>query len=80
MRQLLEQINFAKVFTVLALTLVASFGACGLTFLVFAKQSGGNNSMVPLAIAELVLMVLSAAGLFLTFILWVIASVMGIRR
>lgn len=80
MRQLLSRINFPKVFSVLAIALVVSFGACGLTVFVFARQSGSNNSMLPLAIAELALMALSAAGLFFTFILWIVASLMGVRR
>ncbi|WP_109484514.1 hypothetical protein [Occallatibacter savannae] len=81
MRQLLSRINFAKLFSVLAIALVVSLGACGLTALVaFSRRSGANDAMLPLAIAELVLMVLSAAGLVITFILWVIATIMGVRK
>jgi hypothetical protein len=68
---LLDRINFPKVFTVLASTLGLSFGACGLTLLANLNGSRANT----LIAIETGLFLLSAAGLVLTFILWVIARI-----
>lgn len=78
MRRLLERINFPKVFTVLAVTLALAFGACGLTVLASGKLR--SDTMLPLAFIECAVMLLSAAGLMLFFILWVIASIMGVNK
>jgi hypothetical protein len=79
MRQLLKRINFPKVFITLAVTLVVAFGACGVTVLASIGKREGD-ALLPLAIIETVAVVVSAAGLFFTFVLWVIASIMGVHK
>ena len=77
MRRLLERINILF-FAVLAVSLAVAFGVSGLTVL----ASSGLRSAVslPLAVIESAAMVLSAACLILTFILWAIASIMGVHE
>lgn len=75
MPQLLERINFPKVVTVLAITFGVALGACGLTGI--AATRGGNDALVSLAFIELALILLSAVGLVLTVVVWIIASALG---
>jgi hypothetical protein len=75
MPQLLERINFPKVVTVLAITFGVALGACGLTGI--AATRGGNDAFVSLAFIELAVILLSAVGLILTVVVWIIASALG---
>ena len=71
MPRLLERINFPKVTTILAITLVVAIGACGISF----RASGGSSGM--LALIEVAAIVLSLGGLVSTLILWIIAALLG---
>lgn len=75
MSPLREHINFPKIVTVLAVTFAIALGACGLTVLV--SSHGGGEYAMPLGILELVVMVLAAAGLVVTVVVWVVASALG---
>lgn len=75
MPRLLERINFPKVVTVLAITFGVAIGACGLTALGSAK--GGGNYLVTLGLIELAVILLSALGLIVTVIVWIVASLLG---
>jgi hypothetical protein len=77
MPRLLESINFPKVVTVLAVTFGVALGACGLTAL--AANKGAGQYLLPLGIIELAVMVLSAGGLVLTVIVWVVVAAIGNR-
>jgi hypothetical protein len=77
MPRLLERINFSKVVTILAVTFVVAIGACGLT--AFASNSFGSFAVV-LGVIELGVMILSAIGLAVMLILWLIAAIMGVNR
>jgi len=76
MRQLLSRINFPKTFVVLAVTLVVGFGACGVTAFAPSRLIAGNGLFI---IIEIAAIVLSALALIVTFILWVIALVLGVE-
>jgi membrane associated rhomboid family serine protease len=74
---LVDRVNFAKIVTVLAITFGISFGLCGAT-LVFSSQMRGSGSiLIFIGILELIVMGISALGLLLTVIVWVIASAVG---
>lgn len=75
MPQLLERINFPKVVTILAITFGVALGACGLTGI--AATRGGNDALMSLAFIELAVILLSAVGLVLTVVVWIIASAFG---
>ncbi|SRR5258708_35985422 len=75
MPPLLEHINFPKIVTVLAVTFALALGACGLT--VLASSHGGGEYAMSLAMLELAVMILSAAGLIVTVVVWVVASAFG---
>jgi len=75
MPRLLERINFPKIVTVLAVTFAVALGACGLTVLAGSRLGGGY--VTPLAMIELAVMVLAAAGLIVTVVVWVAASLIG---
>ena len=75
MPQLLERINFPKVVTVLAVTFAVSLGACGLTGI--ASSGGASDILVPLGFIELAVILLSAFGLVLTAVVWIIAAALG---
>jgi hypothetical protein len=76
-RPLADRIPFAKIVTILAVTFGVALGLCGMTVLVSSNTHLGGSAMMPLGVLELVVMVLSAAGLVLTTIAWVIASALG---
>jgi len=77
MRRLLRRINFPKVFIVLIVTLVVAGGACGLTAVAASK---GGDAVFLLAIIESVVMVLCVVCLLFTFLLWVLATIMGVNK
>jgi hypothetical protein len=77
MPQLLERINFPKVVTVLAVAFAVSLGACGLTSIGIAKSGSGSDILVPLGFIELAVILLSAFGLVLTAVVWIIAAALG---
>jgi hypothetical protein len=77
MPQLLERINFPKVVTILAITFGVALGACGLTGTGIAASRGGTEILVSLAFIELAVVLLSAVGLVLTVVVWIIASALG---
>ena len=73
---MLNQINFPKVVTVLAIVFGVSLGLCGLTALASSRfQMGG--ALVGLGLLELAVMALSGVGLVVTVVAWVIASAVG---
>ena len=75
MPRLLERINFPKVVTVLAVSFGVGLGACGLTAL--ASSHGGADYFLPLGLIELAVILLSALGLIVTVIVWIVASLLG---
>jgi hypothetical protein len=77
MPQLLERINFPKVVTVLAVTFAVSLGACGLTGIGIAKPDGGSDILVWLGFIELAVIFLSAFGLVLTAVVWIVGAALG---
>ena len=77
MPQLLERINFPKIVTVLAVTFAVALGACGLTGTGIATSGGGSDILVPLGFIELAVILLSAFGLVLTGVVWIIAAALG---
>jgi hypothetical protein len=72
---LVKRIPFAKIATVLALTFGIALGLCGVT--VFVSSSIGSRRAESLGVLELAAMILSAAGLVLTLILWVILAIVA---
>ncbi|MFZ1085931.1 MAG: hypothetical protein WAN35_13280 [Terracidiphilus sp.] len=63
--RLIDRIPFAKFVTVLAIVLGISLGLCGFTYFI---SSGFDGNWIGLGILELVVIVLSAAGLALTLL------------
>ena len=72
-----SRIPFAKIMVILAVTFGIALGLCGMTA-VFGSSSHGSGDMFgSLAVIELIVMLLSAAGLILTAIVWAIAIIIG---
>jgi hypothetical protein len=74
MPQWLERVNFPKLLTVFAVIFGIALGACGLTVLV-----PGRN-LLGLALVELGVMILAAAGVLVVLILWLVAAIFGVRK
>jgi hypothetical protein len=76
--RLIDRIPFTKIVTVLAIVLAISLGLCGVTFSLSASMGADESFFIGLGILELVVIVLSAAGLVLTLIvvvtLWFFGS------
>ncbi len=80
MPRLFENINFPKVITVLASIFGISLGLCGLTgFLSSVGGRFGNlaGALVGLGMIELAAILLSAFGLVIMTILWLVSSAIG---
>ena len=77
MPRLLEHFNFPKIVTVLAVTFGVALGACGLTAVTAGNRPG--QYLLPLAFVEVAVMVLSAAGLVVAVIIWVVVAAIGNR-
>lgn len=77
MPRLLEHVNFPKIVIVLSVTFGVALGACGLTAVVGDTKAGAF--LVPFGIVELGIMVLSAVGLVLTAIVWIVVAAIGNR-
>jgi len=74
------RITFAKIVTVLAVGFGIGLGLCGLDYLLAANGIGKSHEefgVGPLDAVSLVVMVLSAIGLVLTTILWVVFAAVG---
>ena len=72
--RLADRIPFKKIVTVLAIVFGISLGLCGVTLAV-SSGSGGGNFLIGFGILELVGIGVSAAGLLLTFLLFVAVSI-----
>lgn len=77
MPRLLRHLNFPKIVIVLSVTFGVALGACGLTAAVSSTKAGAY--LVPFAVIELGIMVLSAVGLVLTAIVWIVVATIGNR-
>lgn len=77
MPRLLDHINFAKVAIVLAIVFVIALGLCGVTGYI-GSRPGASGATLPFGIVELAAMILSAAGLVLTLVAWVIVSILRV--
>jgi hypothetical protein len=73
--RLVDRVNFAKIVTVLASIFGIALGLCGVTFLVSSGGNGTAGFFIGLGVLELAVMGLSAVGLVVTVIVWVIASI-----
>ena len=80
MPSFLERINFKRTVTILATVFGIALGLCGLNLL---ASRGGNLSndatriLIGIGVLELTAIALSALGLILISILWIIATVLG---
>ena len=72
---LVDRVNFAKVITVLAVTFGISLGLCGLTAVLSSQTRGSGTVLIFIGILELIVIGLSALGLVVTVIVWVVASI-----
>jgi uncharacterized Tic20 family protein len=70
-----DGINFAKIVTVLAIVFAISLGLCGVTVALTSTVHGGGSVLIFGMIVEAIAMGLSALGLLVTVIVWVIASI-----
>jgi hypothetical protein len=80
--RLADRVPFTKIIVVLASAFGIALGLCGLTAI--ATTSGHNaltSVLGSLGVIELIVMLLSAAGLVLTVIAWVVLSIIdSVRR
>jgi len=73
-KPLVDRIPFAKIVTVLAIVFGVSLGLCGLTFVVSSGGSNGGGFIWGLGWLEFAAMAISATGMVLTVVVWVILS------
>jgi len=72
--------SFAKLVAVMAVGLLVGAGLCGLDFALAARGIGKSTQefgVGPLDGVSLVVMVLSAAGLVLSLVAWLLAAIFG---
>jgi hypothetical protein len=75
-----SRISFAKVVTVFAVLFGIGVGLCGLDYLLAAKGIGKSTvefGVGPLDGVSIVVMILSAFGLVITVIVWIVAAAVG---
>lgn len=70
---------YTKAITILAIIFGVSLGLCGLTFAASTGMRGDGQWIIILGLIELAAMILSAIGLVVTVIVWLIASANGYR-
>jgi hypothetical protein len=78
-RPLVDRIPFAKIVTILAIVFGVALGLCGATLglansrsdFIFAK----DQFLIPAGIIEIIVMALSAVGLLVTVIAWVVLGI-----
>ena len=79
--RLASRFPFTKIIVVLASAFGIALGLCGLTALgSFSGHSAIANVLAPLAFIELGVILLSAAGLVLTVVVWVVLSIIDSLR
>lgn len=74
---------FAKIVTVLAIAFGIGLGLCGLDYLLAAKGIGKSTEefgVGPIDGLSLAVMLLSALGLVLTVVVWVLSAIVGSFR
>jgi ABC-type dipeptide/oligopeptide/nickel transport system permease component len=74
-RALVDRIPFAKIITVLAIAFGVALGMCGVVAAASSQWRGGERALMTIGIIDLVVMVLSAVGLVVTVIAWVILGI-----
>jgi hypothetical protein len=77
------RISFAKVITVLAIAFGIGVGLCGLDYWLASHGIGKSTEefgVGPLDNVSLIVMLLSAIGLVITTILWIVAIIVGSFR
>ena len=82
MPRLFESVNFPKVITILAAIFGVSLGLCGLTWFLSTTNTRFNSiggGLIGLGMIELAAILISAVGLVIMTILWVISAAMGNR-
>lgn len=82
MPRLFESINFPKTITILAAIFGVSLGLCGLTWFLSTTGTRFNSiggALFGLGMIELVAILVSAVGLVIMTILWVISAAVGDR-
>lgn len=78
MPRLFENINFPKTIAILASVFGIALGLCGLTWMASTASSGGPAQfLIGLGIVELIAMAVSAMGLVVMLILWILSSLLG---
>jgi len=80
MPSFLERTNFKRAVTILATVFGIALGLCGLNLLVSRGGNIGNGlagTLIGTGVLELAAIILSALGLVLVSILWLIATVLG---
>jgi len=80
--RLADRIPFVKIIVVLVCAFGIAMGLCGLTALGAMGGHGALSNFLPsLGVIELGVMLLSAAGLVLTVVAWVVLSIIdSVRR
>ena len=84
-KPLVDRIPFAKIVTVLAVVFGIALGMCGLTAALSSRAMGGNGGalrsiqmfVISMGVLELIALLLSAAGLLVTVVAWVVLAAVG---
>jgi hypothetical protein len=68
--------GFAKILVILAAVFLVASGMCGLQMILANKiTNGGGDILIPLGIAELAAMALSAMGIVLMLLAWIARAI-----
>jgi hypothetical protein len=79
-KPLVDRIPFAKIVVGLAVAFVLGLGLCGLDFFLLLRESQTHSrgfAVAPVGVASLTLQILSAIGLVVTIIVWVVLAIMA---
>jgi hypothetical protein len=75
-----DHINFPKIVTILAVVFGIGVGLCGLDYFLAAHNIGKSHEefgVGPLDGVSILVMLLSAAGLVLAVLAWIVAAILG---
>jgi lysylphosphatidylglycerol synthetase-like protein (DUF2156 family) len=74
--RLLDRVPFVKIIVVLVCAFGIAMGLCGLTAVAAMSRNHALTSVLgPLGVIEMIVMILSAPGLVLTVVTWVVLSI-----
>ena len=79
-KPLVDRIPFAKILVALAVAFGLGLGLCGLDFVLLLRASQTHTrgfAVAPVGVMSLIVLSLSAIGMVVTVIVWVVLAIVG---